>query len=65
MLDYPYTTVSARLGDALVNISLKVASESVDVTEESIVTLVRDHLAALPGVTVPRSIRREVTETVT
>lgn len=60
-MDYPYTTISARDGDALINITVHVASETAAVGETDIVSLVREHLATLPGLSTPTAIRRDIT----
>ena len=62
-MDYPYLTVSARQGEALINVNLSVTSDTSDVTDESITELVRDHLESLPGTIVTRAVRHEVTDT--
>ncbi|MBC3989325.1 hypothetical protein H8N00_10620 [Streptomyces sp. AC563] len=62
-MDYPHTVVTAGAGEARINVTINVRSDGLPVTDETIATLVRDHLASLEDVTVLQTVRHTITQT--
>lgn len=61
-MDYPFTTIGAREGEMLVNITMTVRSETTKVTPEAITNLIRDYLETIEGLEYISATRNEITQ---